>query len=66
MVCVSPVWSALLSAFARAVWLGAMVVWCGVCAAVPSVEMDFWVCCSGKGSSRARYYSQVSASCKEG
>ena len=52
---------AVLSASARAVWLGAMVlpVCCGVCVAVSSVEMGFWVCGSGGGSSRARYYLQV-------
>ena len=32
---------------------------CGVCAAVSSVEMGFWVCGSGGGSSRARNYLQV-------
>ena len=41
MVCASAVWSAVLSAFARAVWPGAMVLCCGVCAAVSSVEI--WV-----------------------
>ena len=52
-------WSAVLSAFARAVWPGAMVSCCGVCAAFSSVEMGFCVCGSGGGSSRARYYLQV-------
>ena len=33
---------------------------CGLgCAAVSSVEMGFWVCGFGGGSSRARYYLQV-------
>ena len=54
MVCVSVVWSDVLSAFARAVWPGAMVLCC-VRAAVSSVEMGFWVCGPGGGSSRARY-----------
>ena len=59
MVCVSVVWSTVLPSFARAVWPGAMVLCCGVCAAVSSVEVGFWVCGSGGGSSRARYYLQV-------
>ena len=64
----SAVWSAVLSALARAVWPGAMVLCCGDCAAVPSVEMGFLVCGSGGGSSRARYKVVLfaSASCKEG
>ena len=53
------VWSAVLFAFARAVWPGAMVLCYGVCAPVASVEMGFWVCRCGGGSTRARYYSQV-------
>ena len=36
-----------------------MVLCCGVCAAVSIVEMGFWVCGYGGGSSRARYYVQV-------
>ena len=32
---------------------------CGVCAAVSGFGMGFWVCGSGGGSSRARYYLQV-------
>ena len=59
MVCVSAVWPAVLSAFARAMWTGAMVLCCDVCAAVLSVELGFWVCGSGGRSSRARYYLQV-------
>ena len=53
-----------LSAFARAVWPGAMVSCCGVCAAVSTEELGFWVCGSGGGSSSERYYLQV-VSCKE-
>ena len=59
MVCVSAAWSAVLFAFARALWPGAMVLCCGVYAAVARVEMGFWVCGFGGGSSRARYYLQV-------
>ena len=43
MVCESAVWFALLSAFARAGWPGAMVLCCGVCVTVLSVQMGFWV-----------------------
>ena len=42
VVCVSAVWSAVLSAFARAVWPGAIVLRYRVCAAVSGVEMGFW------------------------
>ena len=59
MVCVSAVWSAVLSAFARDVSPGAMVLCCCVCAAVSSVEMGFWVCGPGGGLSRARYCLHV-------
>ena len=45
----------MLSVFARAVWPGAMVLCCGVCAAVSSIETGFWVCGSGGGSSRPSF-----------
>ena len=48
-----------MSALARAVWPGAMVLCCGVCAVVSFVEMGFWVCGSASCLSRARYYLQV-------
>ena len=56
MVCVSALLSAVLPAFARAVWPGTMVSCCGAGAAVSSVEMGFWVCSHGGGSSRARAF----------
>ena len=56
---VSAVWPAVLSSLTRAVWPGAMVLSCGVCAAISRVEMGFGVCGSGGGSSRARYYLQA-------
>ena len=37
-----------------AVWPGAMVLCCGVYAALSNVEMGSWVCGAGGGSSRAR------------
>ena len=66
VVCVSAMWSAVLSAHARAVWSGAMVLCCRVCANVSSVEMGFWVCGFGGGSSRARYCLQVRGAKKGG
>ena len=50
MVCVSTQWSALLPAVARALWPGAMAMFCG----------------SADDMSRASYDLQVSASCTEG